>query len=98
MLQQVDSRRISLGLSVRQFARQLSVTPSLLSMVLNRHCSQWEIHQYLAEVAANPGWRYFMSSPTRLLHRFIADRMSWCRASIGTLALWSSGAGSPIWI
>ena len=35
MLQQVDLRRISLGLSVRQLAKQLDIAPSLLSMVLN---------------------------------------------------------------
>ena len=77
MLQQVDSRRISLGLSVRQLAFQLSVPPSLLSMALNRHRNpSKQFTGTLKKWLQAPAKGLSEHRPTELLRQFIADRSS----------------------
>ena len=77
MLQQIDSRRISLGLSVRQLAIQLSVPPSLLSMVLNGHRNpSKQFTRILKKWLQAPARGLSKHHPAQLLQQFIADRGS----------------------
>lgn len=77
MLQQIDSRRISLGLSVRQLAMQLSVPPSLLSMVLNGHRNpSKQFTRTLKKWLQAPAKGLSEHHPAELLRQFIADRSS----------------------
>ena len=77
MLQQVDSRRISLGLSVRQLAIQLSVPPSLLSMVLNGHRNPSKrFTSTLKKWLQTPITDLSDHHPSEVLRQFIADRSS----------------------
>jgi integrase/recombinase XerD len=77
MLQQIDSRRISLCLSVRQLAIQLSVPPSLLSMVLNGHRNPSKKFTItLQKWLQAPAEGLSEHHPAELLRQFIADRSS----------------------
>jgi site-specific recombinase XerD len=82
MLQQIDSRRISLGLSVRQLATQLSVPPSLLSMVLNgRRNPSKQFTRTLKKWLQAPAKGLSDHHPAELSRQFIEDRSSHLAAS-----------------
>jgi len=82
MLQQIDSRRISLGLSVRQLAAQLSVPPSLLSMVLNGHRNpSKQFTRTLKKWLQAPAKGLSEHHPAELLRQFTEERSSHLAAS-----------------
>ena len=77
MLEQIDSRRISLGLSVRQLALQLGVAPSLLSMVLNgRRRPSKRLSRILQRWLRTPADETSEIHPSHLTRRFIDERSS----------------------
>ena len=77
MLQQIDYRRISLGLSVRQLAIQLFVPQSLLSMVLNDHRNPGkQFARALKKWLKAPVKCLEEHHPAELLRQFTADRSS----------------------
>jgi len=77
MLEQIDSRRISLGLSVRQLALELSVAPSLISMVLNGHRSPSKrLTRTFKRWLRTPANGLPDTHPAQLLRQFLEDRNS----------------------
>ena len=75
MLEKVDYRRISLGLSVRQLAKQLEVSPSLLSMALNgKRVPSKEFTRSLKKWLRTPAVGISERHPAKLIQRFIDER------------------------